>query len=205
MALCVGVTGGIGCGKSTVTDMFAELGVPVVDTDVISRELTAPGGRALPYIAESFGPAYVGPSGLDRARMRHAVFGDDAARKKLEAILHPLIGAEARARVAQSDAPYVLLVVPLLLETGSYRDVVDRVLVVDCDEQQQITRVQARSGLSAHEVKAIMNAQLTREERLARADDVLVNDASIDAVRERVHDLHVRYCNEALGKRLAAP
>jgi dephospho-CoA kinase len=202
MPLCVGLTGGIGCGKSTATDMFAELGAAIIDTDVISRDLTAPGGRALPLIVEAFGAECIGSDGaLDRSRMRTLVFSDALAKKKLENILHPLIRAEARARVQASKALYSILVVPLLLETGSYSDLIDRVLVVDCDEDQQIERVSARSGLSAQEVRAIMRAQLPRAERLARADDVLVNDAGIDVLRQRVHDLHRTYA--ALAARRA--
>ena len=198
MTFCVGLTGGIGCGKSLATDMFAELGAGVVDTDVISRELTAPGGGAMKAIAAEFGKDYVLPDGsLDRARMRALVFSESDAKRRLEAILHPLIRATTRARIAASPAPYVLVVVPLLFETGSYRDLLDRVLVVDCDEQRQIERVIARSGLEAEEVRRIMSAQLARGERLAGADDVLRNDGDISELKRQVDRLHVQYVDAA--------
>ena len=201
MAFCVGLTGGIGCGKTAATEMFAELGAGVVDTDVISRELTAPGGAAMPDIAREFGAEYVAPDGsLDRPRMRALVFGDDAAKRRLEAILHPLIRDESRRRITDSTAPYVLLVVPLLFETGSYRDLLNRVLVVDCSPARQIERVMARSGLSADEVSRIMKAQIGRAERLARADDVLTNDGDIKALRHEVTKLHKKYAAEARAR-----
>jgi dephospho-CoA kinase len=194
MTFCVGLTGGIGSGKSTAAEMFGALGAAVVDTDEISRELTAARGAALPAVRAQFGPEFVAADGgLDRDRMRRLVFADVAAKKRLESILHPMIRAESRARVAAARAPYVVLVVPLLLETGSYRDLVDRVLIVDSSEEQQVERAARRSGLSADDVRAIMAAQLPRAERRARADDVLANDAGIDALRRQVTDLHGRY------------
>ena len=198
MTFCVGLTGGIGCGKTKATEIFAELGAGVVDTDVISRELTAAGGAAMPRIADAFGAAYVEPDGsLNRARMRESVFGDAEAKRRLEAILHPLIRDETRRQIEASTAPYVLLVVPLLLETGSYGDLLDRILVVDCDERLQVERVIARSGLSADEVRRIMSTQIGRAERLARADDVLTNDADMNALRHEVTRLHQKYASEA--------
>jgi dephospho-CoA kinase len=198
MAFCVGLTGGIGCGKSSATDMFAALGALVVDTDVISRELTGPGGAAMDRIAREFGAEYVLPDGsLDRARMRALVFGDADAKRRLEAILHPLIRETSRSRIADARAAYVLLVVPLLLETDSYRDLLNRVLVIDCDEAQQVERVMARSSLRDDEVRSIMKAQLPRAERLARADDVLRNDADINHLRGQVARLHARYLRQA--------
>lgn len=200
-AYCIGLTGGIGCGKTAATDIFAELGAGIVDTDVISRELTAAGGAAMPKIAEAFGSEFVQPDGsLDRARMRRLVFADPAAKAKLEAILHPLIRDESRRRIGESAAPYVLLVVPLLLETGSYRDLLDRVLVIDCDEALQVERVIARSGLTRGEVRSIMQAQIGRAERLARADDVLTNDADINQLRHEVTRLHQKYAAEARAR-----
>ena len=198
MTFCVGLTGGIGCGKSAATDMFAELGAGVVDTDVISRELTAAGGGAMQAIAAEFGNDYVLADGsLDRARMRALVFSDPDGKRRLEAILHPIIRSTTRARIAASPSPYVLVVVPLLFETGSYRDLLDRVLVVDCDEQRQIERVIARSGLQEDEVRRIMTAQLARGERLARADDVLRNDGDISELKRQVERLHVQYVDAA--------
>jgi dephospho-CoA kinase len=201
MAFCVGLTGGIGCGKTAATDIFAELGAGVVDTDVISRKLTAAGGGAMDRIAAEFGAEYVLPDGsLNRARMRALVFGDADGKRRLEAILHPLIREESRRLIAASKAPYVLLVVPLLLETGSYRDLTNRVLVVDCDEAVQVARVMARSGLAEHEVLRIMRAQLERSARLARADDVLRNDADINTLRVHVAQLHEKYLSEARAR-----
>jgi dephospho-CoA kinase len=201
MTFCVGLTGGIGCGKTVATDTFAELGAGVVDTDVISRELTAPAGAAMKPIAECFGSEYVLADGsLDRARMRTLVFSDADAKHRLEAILHPLIRSTSRERISASRAPYVLLVVPLLLETGSYAELLDRVLVVDCDEARQVERVIARSGLSENEVRRIMAAQLARSERLARADDVLRNDGDISELRAQVERLHSDYVAAARAK-----
>ena len=194
MAYVVGLTGGIGCGKSKAADFFAELGADVVDTDAISHALTGPGGGAMGPIAQAFGPSYVRADGsLDRARMRALVFADPAAKTRLEGILHPLIRTEALARIAASGAPYVILVVPLLIETGSYLPLLNRLLVVDCDESQQIARVIARSGLAEDEIGRIMRAQVPRAKRLAAADDVLANDADIATLRDRVRALHERY------------
>jgi dephospho-CoA kinase len=198
MPFCVGLTGGIGSGKSVASGMFAELGAAVVDTDEISRALTAPGGGAISPIRESFGPEYVAADGgLDRARMRNLVFGDADAKRKLEGILHPRIRDRMRADVAAARQPYVIAVIPLLFETGVCLDLLQRVLVVDCEESAQVRRASARSGLSAQQVRAIMAAQLPRAERLKRADDVLVNDGSIDALRQQVARLHVRYLDLA--------
>jgi dephospho-CoA kinase len=198
MSFCVGLTGGIGCGKSRATEIFAQLGAGVVDTDVISRELTAAGGAGMKALAAEFGQDYVLPDGsLDRARMRTLVFTESAAKRKLEAILHPLIRAASRERIAAATEPYVILVVPLLLETGTYRELLDRILVVDCDEAQQVLRTMARSGLTEDEVRAIMAAQLPRRERLKRADDVLHNDGDIKPLRAQIETLHGRYLEAA--------
>lgn len=194
MPYVVGLTGGIGCGKSKAAEFFAELGAEVVDTDAISHALTGPGGQAMKPIAAAFGPSYVRPDGaLDRARMRSLVFADTGAKARLEAILHPLIRAESLRRIRATQAPYVILVVPLLLETGGYRELLSRVLVVDCEESQQIARVVARSGLAEEEIGRIMRAQLPRAQRVAGADDVLVNDADLETLRARVRTLHRRY------------
>ena len=193
-AYCIGLTGGIGSGKSSAAGVFHELGAGVVDTDEIARELTAPGGAAIPGIRGQFGADYIAADGsLDRARMRRLVFGDPASKTALEAILHPLIREQSKARIAAARQPYVLVVVPLLLETGAYRELINRVLVVDCSEEQQIARTMQRSRLTADEVRAIMATQLPRRERLARADDVLHNDGDIAAMRRQVGALHDRY------------
>ena len=198
MPYCVGLTGGIGCGKSKAADMFAELGAAIVDTDAISHELTGPGGGAMPLIEKTFGAEYVRADGsLDRSRMRSRVFSSPEAKRDLEAILHPLIRAQVRGRVAEAAAPYVIIAVPLLLETGGYRDLVNRVLVVDCDESRQIARTMARSQLGEDEVRRIMAAQIPRAERLKAADDVLNNDADIETLRSGVETLHQRYLTEA--------
>ncbi len=198
MRFCVGLTGGIGCGKSKAAEMFAELGASVVDTDAIAHELTGPGGGAMAAIRQTFGPEYVRDDGaLDRQRMRALVFSDPGAKSKLEAILHPLIRTESRTRVDTSTAPYVLLVVPLLLETAAYKDVVDRILVIDCDESQQVARTMTRSRLSEDDVRRIMSNQASRAERLKQADDVISNDSDMNALRSQVEALHRRYLSAA--------
>lgn len=205
MSFIVGLTGGIGSGKSTVADLFAELGARVVDTDVIAHELTGPQGAAMPDIAAVFGHSVVhAEGGLDRAAMRRLVFSDASARTRLQDILHPMIRRESEARcLSASGAPYMLLVVPLLLESAAYRQRVERILVVDCDEGVQISRVMARSGLTAEEVRAIMATQASRAERLAAADDVLENSQSREHLRARIATLHQRYLQLA-GARLDA-
>ena len=190
----VGLTGGIGSGKSTVAELFAALGVPVIDTDVIAHRLTAPGGAALQAIRETFGDAVMQEDGtLDRTGLRRCVFADAAARHRLEAILHPLIRRGVEQALAALEGAYALIVIPLLVETGGYRDVLNRVLVVDCPEELQIARAMARSGLEPGEVQAIIAAQAGRAERLAVADDVIVNTATPAALRAEVSLLHQRY------------
>jgi dephospho-CoA kinase len=194
MPFCVGLTGGIGSGKSTVAELFAGLGAGVVDTDAISHALTAAGGEAMPAIVARFGPQYADAGGgLDRARMRSRVFQETQAREQLEAILHPMIRAQARAALAASPAPYVLLVVPLLLETGACLELTQRVLVVDCSEPRQIERATARGAQSAEDVRRIMAVQLPRAARRARADDVVDNDGELAALKAKVERLHARY------------
>lgn len=198
---CVGLTGGIGCGKSKAADMFAALGAAVVDTDAISHELTGPAGAAMASVEQAFGRDYVRADGsLDRARMRGLVFSDPQARRRLEGLLHPAIREVSRGRLGAATAPYAIIVVPLLLETGAYLDLLDRVLVVDCTEEQQVTRTIARSALAADEVQRIMQAQLPRAERLRRADDVLRNDGDIESLRLQVAALHERYLKAAIGR-----
>jgi len=202
MPFCVGLTGGIGSGKSSAARIFHELGAAVVDTDEISHELTRAGGAAMPAIRDAFGETYVSADGgLERAPMRQRVFSDAAARAKLEAILHPLIRSETRSRVECAHADYVVIVVPLLLETGAYRELTDRVLVVDCSEDAQIARTMARSKLSEGEVRAIMAAQVPRATRLAAADDVLHNDGDLAALQTGAAALHRRYTALARAER----
>lgn len=190
----VGLTGGVGSGKSTVADLFVAHGAALVDTDAIAHELTAPAGAAMPALVAAFGPTVVGRNGaLDRAVMRRLVFADPAARKKLENILHPMIRQISTERCAQADAPYVILAVPLLVESGGYRERCRRIVVVDCPEVLQIERVMARSALDEAEVQRIMAAQATREARLAVADDVVLNDAGLSELREQVAHLHYKY------------
>lgn len=194
MTYCIGLTGGIGSGKSSVAEIFRELGAGVVDTDAIAHELTRPGGAALTAIRGQFGAEYIAADGgLDRSKMRRLVFSDPASKKRLEAILHPRIRAESEARIAAAREPYAIIAVPLLLETGAYNALIDRVLVVDCAEEQQVARTMQRSAITAEEVRAIMAAQLPRSERLARADDVLHNDADMAALRRQAEALHGKY------------
>lgn len=191
----VGLTGGIGSGKTTVADLFAKHGVSIVDTDVIAHCITAPGGAAMPLIEQAFGAQYVASDGaLDRAKMRALVFSDDAAKAKLEAITHPLIRAETEREREAATGPYVVIVVPLLVESGTWRSRVDRVLVVDCGLETQIARVMRRNALSREQVLAIIARQATREARLAAADDVIVNDDTpFEQLSEEVRRLHRRY------------
>jgi dephospho-CoA kinase len=191
---CVGLTGGIASGKTSAADRFAELGAAVVDTDAIAHELTRPGTAAMAKIRHAFGPAFVAADGsLERARMRQLVFSDPQARAKLEAILHPLIREKTHAQIAAAQQPYVIVVVPLLLETGAYRDLVQRVLVVDCSEEQQIERAMGRNRLEEAQVRAILAAQLSRAQRLERADDVIDNSGGIETMRRQVDAMHAKY------------
>jgi dephospho-CoA kinase len=201
MPLVVAVTGGIGSGKTVVAEAFAGLGVEVIDTDQLAHQLTAPGEPALREIARQFGAEVLSSAGgLDRAQLRKKVFADPDARRRLEALLHPLIRQGVDRLLKQARGPYVILVVPLLVETGGYSDVVDRVLVVDCPEETQIARAMRRSGLSRDEVEAILRAQATREQRLAGADDVLSNAGDLDNLRRSVERLHREYLALAGGR-----
>jgi dephospho-CoA kinase len=196
--LIIGLTGGIGSGKSAAADAFATCGARIVDTDVIAHALTAPGGLAMPAIAQAFGPTVVAETGaLDRVAMRALAFADPACRSQLEGILHPLIRQESDRQVVQalSDVatPYVVLVVPLLVESGSYAKRVDRVCVVDCPEAAQIERVMRRSGLSEEQVSDIMAAQTSRSMRLAAANDVIDNTSGLDQLTTQVRELDRRY------------
>lgn len=191
--LVVGLTGGIGSGKTTVSDRFAGYGVPVVDTDVLARELVEPGQPALTEITAAFGPECLDDAGtLDRARLRERVFADAEGRKRLEAILHPRIRALARQRIAGLSAPYCLLVIPLLAETGM-TDLVNRVLVVDAPETEQIRRVVARDQTDVEQARRILAAQADRERRLALADEVVENSGDFADLDRQVAALHQRY------------
>ncbi|MBU0750892.1 MAG: dephospho-CoA kinase [Gammaproteobacteria bacterium] len=195
-AIVVGLTGGIGSGKSAAANEFAALGAAIVDTDAIAHELTGPHGAAMGAIATAFGKAALTADGaLDRAAMRELAFADPGVRRSLEAILHPLIRAESERLIAvhASDAPYVVLVVPLLVESGDYRQRVDRIAVVDCDDETRIARVIARNGLVRTEIVRIMAAQASRAERLALADDVIENSGSLADLQARVAVLDAHY------------
>lgn len=194
MSFVVGLTGGIGSGKSAAAAHFERLGATVVDTDAIAHELTQAGGKALPEVERIFGAGAIAASGaMDRARMRSLVFADPAAKIALEALLHPMIREESERRIAAATGPYVIHVVPLLVESGDYRSRVDRVLVVDAPEALQIERVRARNRLPEEGVRAILAAQATRPARLAAADDVIDNSGTMDAMRRQVAALHRRY------------
>ena len=196
--LRVGLTGGIGSGKSEVARHFAALGVPIADADVAAHAVTAKGQPGYAAVIAAFGERAVAADGnLDRAWLRATVFGDARARERLESILHPLVRARLDEEVAAWRGAYGLLVVPLLLERGGARSRVDRVLVVDCPEDEQVRRVRARSGLSADEVRAIMATQLSREARLAQADDVIDNGGSREALAPQVARLHAMYSDLA--------
>lgn len=191
--LLVGLTGGIGSGKSAAADEFGKLGATVVDTDAISHQLTGAGGAALPEIEQVFGRGAIGADGaLDRGRMRERVFADPAQRRALEGILHPLIREESRRRIAAAAGPYVVHVVPLLVESGEYGRRVDRVLVVDAPEALQVERVRGR-GLADEQIRRIIASQASRAERLAAADDVIDNAGSLDALQAQVRALHEKY------------
>lgn len=193
MTFVVGLTGGIGSGKSAAADAFAELGATLVDTDAIARELTGKGGAAVPGIEQLFGSGFVDQGVMNRKKVRDLVFADPAAKRALEALLHPMIREVSSQRIAAAAGPYVVHVVPLLIESPDYRSRVDRVLVVDCPEEIQAARVRARSALSEDEVRSIIRTQVSRAERLAAADDVIDNHGPIDALRKQVAALHKKY------------
>jgi len=203
--LVVGLTGGIGSGKSTVAQSLVERGAALVDTDLIAHQLTAAGGEAIAPIREAFGPSFLTSEGaLDRASMRALVFQDPQQRRRLEAILHPLIRAASDAQIAAAHAagaPYVLLAIPLLVESGAARARVARVLVVDCPEEVQIRRVMQRSELSRTQVLAIMQAQASRAQRRELADDVVDNTGSIADLEAQIDALHRRYMQLASARR----
>ena len=194
----VGLTGGIGSGKTTVANLFAALGATVIDTDLIAHQVTAPGGSAIEAIRQQFGNDFLLPNGaLDRARMRDLVFSDPTQKRNLENILHPLIRQETEAQAAQAGGAYTIFVVPLLVESGNWRQRVNRILVIDCREETQIARVVQRNGLEEAQVRAIMASQVTREMRLAAADDVLLNEKDAAVLPAQVERLHAAYCEMA--------
>ncbi len=189
----IGLTGGIGSGKSTVAALFARHGAPVIDTDEIAHELLAPGQTAHAEIVAAFGGEILDTNGnIDRAQLRHRVFAEPAERKRLEAILHPRIRTETVRRLEGLHAPYCLVVVPLLIETG-FTDLVDRVLVIDADDTLRIQRTKARSGLGEAEIRRIMASQASRQERLQSADDVITNNSDLAHLEREVARLHGVY------------
>lgn len=193
--LRIGLTGGIGSGKSTVAEMFAELGAGVIDTDRIAHALTAPGGAGIAPIRAAFGNTVLAADGaLERAAVRRLVFADSAARARLEAILHPMILAEAKRQLQAAHSAYVVLVVPLLAEhLPLYRPLLDRIAVVDCDAAEQLRRAARRPGMDVEQARAILAAQIAGEQRLAIADDVIDNRAGLAELRARVSQLHAGY------------
>jgi len=200
----IGLTGGIGSGKSTAAELLARAGAGVIDTDAIAHALTAPGGAAMRSLIGEFGPAIATKKGaLDRAAMREMAFADPTVRRRLEAILHPMIHAEVDRQIAAlaPTFPYLVLVVPLLIETGTYRERIDRLAVVDCPEALQIARVRARSQLPEATIRAILAAQASREARLAVADDIIDNSTTLSALTAQLEALHQRYLAAAEAKR----
>ena len=195
--LRVGLTGGIASGKSAVAEMFAAHGAPVVDTDSIAREVVAPGSPGLDDVRNAFGAQVLAPGGgLDRAKLRRLVFADPALRRKLEAVLHPLIRERTLVKLREIRAPYAIVVVPLLVETA-FAAIVDRVLVVDCPRETQIRRVMERDAIERAAAEAILDAQADRAARLAAADDVIDNGGALAETRQRVAELHTQYLDAA--------
>lgn len=190
----IGLTGGIGSGKTAVSDLLGKLGAGVIDTDLISHQITAPGGRAIPLIAKEFGADFIDPQGaLDRPKMRVLVFTDSNARQALEKITHPLIQQETAKQafeLAKSGAPYLVFVVPLLIESGSWVNLIDYLIVVDCPEETQIQRVMHRSNMTRLDVENILKAQTSRKVRLAAANAVIENQGSLDELKSEVLKLH---------------
>lgn len=194
MTFVVGLTGGIGCGKSSASQFFSDLGIDVIDTDIIARQLTQPNGSAISLIQNTFGSSIIATDGtLDRNKMRDLVFANSELRHKLEQILHPLILKAVIRRIKQSQAPYVIVVIPLLFETNDYNHLIRHILVIDCDEQQQLLRTMERSNLSEQKVRSIMATQVTRETRIQKADDVILNNQDIEYLKAQILLLHHKY------------
>ncbi len=198
--LVIALTGGIGSGKSTVADRFAEHGVPVIDADLLAREQTRPGMPALDEITKAFGAGMIAPDGeLDRAALRRQIFELADGRERLEAILHPRIRQAMREQLASLQSPYVVLVIPLLLETGQ-TDLADRILVVDLPEAIQLRRAAARDGQNERQIRAIMEVQCDRQQRLSAADDVIDNSADLDQLLDQADKMHERYMSLSRNK-----
>jgi len=198
----VGLTGGIASGKSTAAKFFGSLGVPILDSDQIARDVVEPGQPPLERLVERFGPSILTADGhLDRPALRQIVFSDPMARADLEALTHPAIGAAMEARSASAGGPYQILVIPLLIEKN-VKSHVNRVLVVDCDEELQVRRLTARDGSTPAQAQAILNAQASRTARLKAADDVITNDSDMGSVRKQVQALHAQYLELAAKLRL---
>ncbi|SNX60321.1 dephospho-CoA kinase [Nitrosomonas ureae] len=194
MTLIVGLTGGIGSGKSTVGQYFVDLGIDVIDTDVIARMLTEPGGLAINSIKNSFGQAMIAADGsLNREKMRNLIFSDNNYKLALENILHPLILTETLQQIRKALSPYIIIAIPLLFETNDYDKIIQRTLVIDCEEKQQILRTMERSKLSEDQVKAIIATQISRTHRLQKADDIIVNNLDIAYLKAQVAQLHRKY------------
>ena len=191
--LRIGLTGGIASGKSTVTQRFAELGIPVIDADVASRTVVEPGKPGLAQVVERFGAGVLADGRLDRRALRNLIFEDSSLRQALDSILHPLIRAEMEREAAQVHGPYLIMAIPLLVESGGSAKRVDRVLVVDADETLQIQRLQARDGSSEDQARAILASQASRAARLRMADDVLLNSGTVAELRQSVDRLHEQY------------
>jgi dephospho-CoA kinase len=190
----VGLTGGIASGKSTAAELFGELGIEIIDTDHLAHLITGPGGAAIPAIIENFGEAFLDDQGaLNRSRMREDVFNSIEHRKLLEDIMHPMIREAVEHRVAYAHSSYAIVVVPLLYESAFFKERVDRILVVDCEEETQIQRALKRSGLTSEILKGIMKAQANRSQRLSIADDIIQNNGNLEALKDQVMGLDARY------------
>lgn len=202
--LIIGLTGGIGSGKSTVADLFVAAGAGLVDTDAIAHELTAPGGAAIPALCAAFGPEILTPDGaMNRSAMRQRVFTDPTAKAELEALLHPLIRQHALTRCAAARTPYVILAVPLLVESGAYQNLCREIVTVDCPESTQIERVMARNGLAEAEVRRILAAQASRAERRAVAQHILDNSGPAEALPAQIQALHAHFLALAQAETLS--
>ena len=197
MTMIIGLTGGIACGKTTVTDIFRKLGVPVIDADEVSRRLTGPQGAALPEIAVAFGADMIDANGMKRDLMREIVFSDPKKRELLESILHPMIKREMFEELKSIKAPYVILSIPLLLELGRWADACKRILVIDVSEDEQINRLVYDRHLGEEQARAIIDTQISRDKRMAAADDLIDNSGTLEELEEKVKGLHEFYLRMA--------